>query len=82
MNLYGEFMRGLKKSEDHLGERYTRPVVILTFGEWEGDRYQGEWAFNLDGYLDLHGWGVLVSENGKQATEGYFMNGLMHGKCR
>ena len=57
-------------------------MVKLTFGDWSGDQYEGEWAENKAGYLDLHGWGILVSEEGNKVTEGYFMNGVLDGKCR
>ena len=32
--------------------------------------------------LDLHGYGILVYEDGSTILEGYFVNGLMNGKCR
>ena len=64
MNKYGEFKRDCTESEKHLGERMTRPMVSLGFGGWYGQRYQGEWARNEDGYLDLHGWGILISKDG------------------
>lgn len=38
-----EFKRGSPESEEHLGERIKRPVYTLTFGEYDGGRYEGEW---------------------------------------
>ena len=59
-------------------------MVLLEFGEYEGGRYQGEWATDEDGALNLHGWGTLVlnPQAGCTLTEGYFQFGRPHGRCR
>ena len=52
-----------EKDEDGMGfrERFKRPSVRVTFGEYKGTRYQGEWANNSEGLIDLEGWGILAS---------------------
>ena len=43
MSEYSKFER-TEDYEDHLGERFVRPTVKITYGEFKGTKYQGEWA--------------------------------------
>ena len=59
-----------------------RPTVKITYGEFKGTKYQGEWAEDDQGLIQLHGWGILSGSDGSWIIQGYFKDGKPHGKSR
>ena len=53
---------------------------MITFED--GGYYQGEWAEDKNGELEMHGWGAVTNESGSVVIQGYFKNGSIHGQCR
>ena len=70
------------EGEADFGDKFSRPPVKVTFGDYKGHKYQGEWAYNPEGLIDLHGWGILAGSDGSWITQGYFRHGRPHGKSR
>ena len=81
MSEYSKFTR-TEDLEEHLGDRIVRPTVKITYGEFKGTKYQGEWAEDDQGLIQLHGWGILSGSDGSWIIQGYFKDGKPHGKSR